>query len=66
MMFIENKFEIGQIVYLKTDTAQDQHIVTRISVSAQGVTYNLNRGSFDSWHYDFEISTEKNILIDSI
>lgn len=60
MMVINNKFEIGDTVYQKTDTNQHPRIITRFCVNPEGVvTYELYSGSVNSWHYDFEISREK-------
>jgi len=62
MMVIENKFELEQAVYLKTDPDQRQRIITRIIVSSGGVSYELYCGNCGSWPYDFEITTEKDVL----
>lgn len=62
-MVIDNKFEISAIVFLKTDTDQYERIITRICAGINGITYELAHGTITSWHYDFEISEEKNILI---
>jgi hypothetical protein len=63
MMVIDNKFNFGDIVYLKTDPDQRPRIVTRFSVGATSMTYELTCGTVCSWHLDFEISTEKDVLI---
>lgn len=63
MMFIENKFNHGQIVYLKTDLEQKPRIVSRFTVMPSGqISYALGCGVEESWHYDFEISEEKEVL----
>lgn len=64
MIVIDNKYEIGDIVYLKTDSDQFIRIVTSIRVYKNGdVTYGLGCGTEDSAHYDFEISYDKNITL---
>jgi hypothetical protein len=63
MMVIENKFEIGQIVYLKTDKDQYQRIVISILISARGLMYDLCAGETLSTHHEFEIQSEMNELI---
>lgn len=63
MMIVDNAFEIGQTVYLKTDTDQDQRIVTAIQITPSGVTYALSCGPDLSWHYEVEICQEKNIMV---
>lgn len=62
MMMIDNKYEIGQIVYLKTDDDQRARIITCIRVFQNELLYQLSCGSQCSDHYEFEISTEKNLL----
>jgi hypothetical protein len=61
-MIIENKFNIGETVYLVTDEDQKPRIVTGISVTANGLRYNLVNGITDTYHYELEMSSEKNIL----
>jgi hypothetical protein len=64
MMVIDNKFNIGQEVYLKTDTDQRLRIVTAIIVRPDSCySYELTCGTDSRWHYDFEITAEKNVLI---
>lgn len=62
-MFIDNKFEFSETVYLKTDPNQYPRIITRMSVTKGSITYELSSGSTTSWHYDFEISRTKDILV---
>lgn len=62
-MIIENKFEIGEIVYLKTDKEQSERLITQITISPAGLRYCASMGSADTWHYEIELSSEKNILI---
>lgn len=60
-MLINNKFNIGQTVYLKTDTDQLRRIVTAIKVCGDNsFFYELSCGRECSDHYDFEISEEVN------
>lgn len=62
-MVVDNLFEIGNIVYLKTDSDQKQRIVTAIIVRHGGCySYELSCGTEAKWHYEFEISTEKDVL----
>lgn len=67
MLIIENKFELGQIVYLKTDPDQQARQVTNITVlpgpkSGIALTYQLSHGHQASDHYEIEISTERDAL----
>ena len=60
-MRIDNKFDIGQTVYLKTDSEQRERLVTAIIVRGYGILYSLSFETDESTHYDFEISAEKDI-----
>ena len=61
-MIIENKFELGEILYLKTDVDQLCRICTAIIVCPDNsFLYELTCGTQASKHYDFEISQEKNL-----
>jgi hypothetical protein len=63
MMVIDNKFEIGSIVYLKTDKDQNERIIRQINIDvSNSIQYSIAYGSCISWHYDFEITAEKNVL----
>jgi hypothetical protein len=62
MILIESKYELGQIVYLKTDSEQLKRIVKQICFSSKGMDYNLVNGIVSTWHSDFEITEEVNIL----
>lgn len=64
MMVVDNKYEFGETVYLKTDEEQKTRIVTSIKVFPYGeVIYVLSCGVAMSEHYDFEISKETNELM---
>ena len=58
-MVIENKFNIKDVVYLITDEGQSQRIIDEIRITENIISYHLMCGTEGSWHYDFEISTEK-------
>lgn len=60
---IDNKFDIGQVVYLKTDPDHLVRVVCRFTVAPTGITYALNCGSHESFHFDFEITEDKTELI---
>ena len=62
MMLLDNKFNIGDTVFLKTDTQQNERLVTGINIRQSGITFALSYGSNESWHYDFEISLEKDVI----
>lgn len=65
-MIIDNKLELGSIVYLKTDKEQDERMVTGIFIRPSGaIIYYLSLGTTETQHYEIELSDEKNILITS-
>lgn len=61
-MIIENKYEIRQTVYLKTDKEQEPRIVSGIRICPDTLIYILSFGTNTSEHYDFEISAEKDLI----
>jgi hypothetical protein len=62
-MFIENTFEIGQTVYLKTDPDQLERFVTGLFVRpGNRLMYELACAEDTSQHYDFEISAERDAV----
>jgi hypothetical protein len=61
---IHNKFERGEKVYLVTDREQMVRLVTAIKICADdGILYELMCGTQVSWHYDIEISIEKDTFM---
>ncbi len=59
-MVIDNKFDIGDTVYLITDTEELPRIVTALCVRKYDILYELSCGCFTSNHMDYEIKKEKN------
>lgn len=64
MITVDNKYGVGDIVYLRTDKDQLQRIVYAIKVTKADIIYELCQGTTTSSHYDFEITTEKDVLIE--
>jgi len=63
MMIVNNKFEIGEIVYLKTDLEQVKRLVVAITIRPENcIIYSLAHGMDSSLHYDFEISREEDTV----
>lgn len=64
MIVIENKYNFGDILYLRTDVDQEPRIVTAIVACPAGdILYELACGIVISKHYDFELATEKNVAV---
>ena len=61
-MTINNVFDIGDSVYLKTDPEQLERIVYGIEIRVTGLLYSLCCGVSTSNHYDFEISKDKDVV----
>jgi hypothetical protein len=63
MMVIENQFTHGDVVYLKTDKDQSARIVYALKVYKGEILYEVVCGTQSSAHYDFELSSEVNVLL---
>lgn len=62
-MIIDNKYNLGDVVYLATDPDQYARIVTSILIEGnRSILYELSLSQNVSRHYDFEITTDKNVL----
>lgn len=63
-MEIKNVYNHEEIVYLRTDTDQKPRIITSIEVFKRGeLLYKLSQSTTSSYHYDYEISRDRNILL---
>ena len=62
-MTINNEFKIEEMVYLKTDPEQLPRIITGIIVRKNALSYYVSSGIIESVHYNFELSTEKTLII---
>jgi hypothetical protein len=60
---MEQVFEIGQIVYLKTDLDQMPRMVTGILNRSNYKIYYLSQATNETMHYHYEISVEVNEII---
>lgn len=58
-MTIQNKYKIGQKVYLITDEEQKERIVTAIVVRPGVLVYEIGCVEECSSHYEFEVTDEK-------
>jgi hypothetical protein len=63
-IMIRCKFDYGQIVYVKTDTAQDPRQIIGVQGTADGgMLIKLSTDGDISWHYECEISDEKDTIL---
>ena len=62
MMQINNKFKLGEIVYLITDIEQNERMVTGIQVRPIGLIYLLQHLVTETFHYEIEITNEIDTL----
>lgn len=61
--WVDLEFDVGDVVYLKTDEDQKPRIVAEICIKKTGIVYNLCQGTVTSWHYDFEMSVNIDVKI---
>jgi hypothetical protein len=62
-MTIHNKFNNTELVYLRTDPDQLQRMVTGIKICLTSeLMYELSSGTIVSWHYEMELSRDKQII----
>lgn len=63
-MKINNEFEFGDILYLKTDTYQNPRMLMAIEVYPEGeLLYKVASGTTHSYHYAMELSKEKDLIL---
>lgn len=65
-MLINNKFNLGQVVYCKVDPKQLPRIVTAMVIResySQYMLYELSTESGCRWFGESEISTEKDVVL---
>ena len=62
MQIIDTQHDIGKLVFLVTDPEQYPHLVTGYLVRKDGIRYALSMKGQETYHYDFEIISEKDII----
>lgn len=61
-MTINNRFKLGEMVYLKTDPDQYARIIVAIQATIDGgLLYKLCVNMSEQWHYEVEIQRDKSI-----
>lgn len=59
-MTINNKFKLGEVVYLRTDPDQFSRIIVAIQITVDGgMLYKLAIGMNEQWHFEVEITRER-------
>lgn len=53
------KYNLGDLVYLRTDKQKKERLITAILVRANGIEYELSFKTKKSIHYPVELSKEK-------
>jgi len=62
-LVVDNKYTIGDTVYLVTDIDQLPRLVLAYKIYKEGeIMYELIQGTSASMHYAFEIQTEKSLI----
>ena len=62
-MKIETKYDIGQIVYFRTDSEQAEYLITGMTIrpgNTGSIVYLLSANGIEYSAFDFEISKERN------
>jgi len=63
-MIIDNKFDLGSLVYLKTDKEQLPRVVIGILINpSRTILYRLAQSTTDNYHFEQEISKEKDVML---
>lgn len=61
-MDIKTKYDLGQLVYLITDSEQLDRMITGIKVNPNGLVYTLAQGVNETYHFEIELSSRRNIV----
>lgn len=61
-MEINFKFKMGYPVFIKTDPTQSEHIITGYTVRPGVILYCCKINDDESWHYDFELTDEPDMV----
>jgi hypothetical protein len=61
-MTINNKFKLGETVYLRTDPDQYARIIVAIQITVDGgMLYKLAINMSEQWHYEVELQRDKTL-----
>ena len=62
-MVLNSEYNIGDFVYLKTDTEQLKRMITGYSVRKDTILYYLSQGVTETTHYGIEINNDIDVII---
>lgn len=63
-ILIRCRFDFGQIVYVRTDIAQDPRQIIGVQGTADGgMLIKLSTDGDVTWHYECEISEDRNTVL---
>lgn len=62
MIQITFEYSFGDSVYIKTDPNQMEHQITGFTVRPAGILYGCSVNGDESWHYNFELSNEQDMV----
>jgi hypothetical protein len=62
LVVIDNEFDFGNIVYLKTDPEQHERIIVGIWARGKSIRYDVSFKESESSHFGVELSTDRDIL----
>lgn len=57
------EYNLGDIVYLKTDTDKKARIITGILFDSNGINYRSVLGTENYWAFSNELTKEKNLVM---
>ncbi len=59
-LVLDVAYNLGDIVFLRTRDERSPGMVTRFSVTRNGVTYGICWGKTgtETWHFDYELTSE--------
>jgi hypothetical protein len=60
---MNTKYNIGDIVFLKTDKEQEARIITGILIRPNGYVFYLSKSDLETTHYEIEFTSDINELI---
>lgn len=57
----EVEYDIGEMVYIKTDPDQNRAQVQGYAIDKNGLMYNVTKNGMELSVYDFELTKEKDV-----